>query len=139
MAGCGALVAAVWMVSRKKMVKRGHWLVFGGLLWPSTLFLFSLSTSYALSLALVFFAGLAQALCWTMIATLILSNTSQEMRGRVMGLRTGVVISLPFGNYLAGAAAQGWGPSLALGIYAVSALVLMAAIFILAPKLRRLD
>jgi predicted MFS family arabinose efflux permease len=109
------------------------------LLWPATLFLFSLSTSYSLSLVLVFFAGFAQALCWTMIATLILSNTSQEMRGRVMGLRTGVVISLPFGNFLGGAAAESWGPSLALGAYATIAIVLLALIFLLAPKLRRLD
>jgi MFS family permease len=139
MAGCGALVAALWMVSREKLIKRGRWLVFGGLLWPATLFLFSLSTSYTLSLVLVFCAGFAQALCWTMIATLILSNTSQEMRGRVMGLRTGVVISLPFGNFLGGAAAQSWGPSLALGAYATIAIVLLALIFLLAPKLRRLN
>jgi len=139
MAGCGALVAGLWMVSRKKLVKRGRWLVFGSLLWPATLFLFSLSTSYYLSLGLVFFAGIAQAFCWTMIATLILSHTSPEMRGRVMGLRTGVVISLPFGNFLVGAAAQSWGPSLALGAYATIAIVLMAMIFLFMPKLRRLD
>jgi predicted MFS family arabinose efflux permease len=139
MAGCGALVAALWMVSREKLIKRGRWLVFGGLLWPATLFLFSLSTSYTLSLVLVFCAGFAQALCWTMIATLILSNTSPAMRGRVMGLRTGVVISLPLGNLLAGAAAQSWGPVFALGAYTASAALLMGLIFILASKLRHLD
>jgi hypothetical protein len=74
-----------------------------------------------------------------MIATLILSHTEQAMRGRVMGLRTGVVISLPFGNFLAGAAAQSWGPPFALGLYSISAVGLMSLIFILAPKLRRLD
>jgi len=139
MAGCGALVAGLWMVSRNKLIRRGRWLIFGSLLWPATLFLFSLSTSYYVSLALIFFAGLAQAFCWTMIATLILSNTAPAMRGRVMGLRTGVVISLPFGNFLAGAAAQSWGPSLALGAYATISILLMAVIFLLVPKLRNLD
>ncbi|MEI8401914.1 MAG: hypothetical protein WCG12_14015, partial [Alcaligenaceae bacterium] len=62
-----------------------------------------------------------------------------SMRGRVMGLRTGVVISLPFGNLLAGAAAQSWGPSLAMGAYTAAAVVLMTLIFILAPKLRKLE
>jgi predicted MFS family arabinose efflux permease len=111
----------------------------GGLVWPFTLFLFSLSTSYYLSLLLMFLAGIAQAICWTMIATLILSNTEQSMRGRVMGIRTGVIISLPFGNLLAGAAAQSWGPSLALGAYAGCAMLIMGLIFMLMPKLRHLD
>jgi predicted MFS family arabinose efflux permease len=139
MAGCGALVTGLWMVSQKRLGRRGHLLLMGGLLWPATLFLFSLSTSYYLSLVLVFLAGLSQAICWTMIATLILSNTAQSMRGRVMGLRTGVVISLPFGNLLAGAAAQSWGPSTAMGVYTAAAVLLMTLIFILAPKLRKLE
>ena len=139
MAGCGALATGLWMVSQKRIGRRGHLLLLGGLLWPATLFLFSLSTSYYLSLILVFLAGLSQAICWTMIATLILSNTAQSMRGRVMGLRTGVVISLPFGNLLAGAAAQSWGPSIAMGAYTATAVLLMTLIFILAPKLRKLE
>jgi len=139
MAGCGALVTGLWMVSQKRLGRRGHLLLMGGLLWPATLFLFSLSTSYYLSLVLVFLAGLSQAICWTMIATLILSNTAQSMRGRVMGLRTGVVISLPFGNLLAGAAAQSWGASTAMGVYTAAAVLLMTLIFILAPKLRKLE
>ena len=56
-----------------------------------------------------------------------------------MGLRTGVVISLPLGNLLAGAAAQSWGPVFALGAYTASAALLMGLIFILASKLRHLD
>jgi hypothetical protein len=74
-----------------------------------------------------------------MIATLILSNTAQSMRGRVMGLRTGVVISLPLGNLLAGAAAQSWGPSIAMAAYTTIAILLMTLIFIVVPKLRKLD
>jgi predicted MFS family arabinose efflux permease len=108
------------------------------MLWPFALFLFSLSTSYYLSLLLIFLAGIAQAICWTMIATLILSNTEESMRGRVMGIRTGVILSLPFGNLLAGAAAQSWGPSLALAVYTACAMLLMGLIFILMPKLRQL-
>jgi len=61
-------------------------------------------------------AGLTQAIVWTVIATLILSNTSQSMRGRVMGLRTGVVISLPIGNLLAGAVAERFGAPIAQGL-----------------------
>ena len=90
-------------------------------------------------MTLVFVAGLTQAITWTVIATLILGNTAQSMRGRVMGLRTGVVISLPLGNLLAGAAAERFGAPWAQGAYAASAILIMLAIVLLVPNLRRLE
>ena len=139
MAGVGALVAGLWVVAQTNLNKRGRLVALGSVLWPTSLLLFSLSNSYYLSLFLVFFAGLAQAISWTMIATLILSNTSPAMRGRVMGLRTGVVISLPFGNFFAGAAAEQFGVSGALSLYSIFAMILMLSIILLVPKLRHLQ
>ena len=139
MAGFGALVAGLWVVSLGNFKRKGRLLVWSGLAWPASLLLFALSTWYYLSLALVFVAGLTQAVVWTVIATLILSNTAQPMRGRVMGLRTGVVISLPFGNFLAGAAAERFGAPVAQGAYAASAIFIMLAIVLLVPSLRRLE
>ncbi len=139
MAGFGALLAGLWVVMLGNFRAKGWLLVLGGLLWPVSLLLLAMSTWYYLSLALVFVAGLAQAICWTMIATLILSNTTQPMRGRVMGLRTGVVISLPFGNLLAGAAAERFGAPIAQGAYAVVAILIMLAIVLWVPRLRKLE
>jgi predicted MFS family arabinose efflux permease len=135
MAGLGALVAGLWVVSLGNFGRKGRLLVWSGIAWPASLLLFALSTWYYLSLALVFVAGLAQAVVWTVIATLILSNTAQPMRGRVMGLRTGVVVSLPLGNFLAGAVAERFGAPLAQGAYAVAAILVMLAIVGLAPSL----
>jgi hypothetical protein len=59
------------------------------------------------------------------------------MRGRVMGLRAGVVTSLPIGNLLAGAAAERLGPPLAQGAYAAIAIFVMLAIVVLVPSLYR--
>ena len=51
-----------------------------------SLVLFALSTQYSLSLAFVFLAGLAQAIAWTVIATLILRASSlEEIRPPVTG------------------------------------------------------
>jgi MFS family permease len=138
-AGLGALVAGLWVVSLGNVKGKGRLLVWSSLAWPAALVLFAMSTWYTLSLAFVFVAGLAQALAWTVIATLILSNTTTSMRGRVMGLRTGVVIALPFGNFLAGAAAERFGAPVAQGAYGVSALLIMLAIVLLVPSLRRLE
>lgn len=139
MAGFGALAAGLSIVALGNLRHKGKWLAWNAFAWPASLLLFAFSTSYYLSLALVFVAGLTQAIVWTVIATLILGNTAQPMRGRVMGLRTGVVIALPFGNFLAGAAAEHLGAPLAQGIYAAGAMVLMLAIVMLVPALRRLE
>jgi len=137
MAGLGALVAGIWVVSLGNFQRKGSLLVWSGLAWPVSLVLFAFSTSYTMSLALIFVAGLTQAVVWTVIATLILSNTAPPMRGRVMGLRTGVVISLPIGNLLAGAVAERFGAPVAQGVYGLCALVMMAAILVLVPGVRR--
>lgn len=139
MAGIGALVAGLWVVSLGNFKRKGWLLVAGSLAWPVSLLLFAISTWYYLSLALVFVAGLTQAIAWTVIATLILSNTSTPMRGRVLGLRAGVVISLPFGNFLAGAVAERFGAAIAQGVYAGGAIIIMLAIVLLMPSLRRLE
>jgi MFS family permease len=137
MAGVGALVAGLWVVSLGNFKRKGPMLVWSGFAWPVSLLLFAFSTSYSVSLALVFAAGLAQAIVWTMIATLILSNTAQSMRGRVMGLRTGVVFSLPIGNFLAGAAAERFGAPIAQGAYAAVAIFIMLGIVLRVPSLYR--
>jgi len=139
MAGFGALVAGLWFVSLGNVGGKGKLVVWSSLAWPASLLLFAVSTSYYFSLALVFLAGVTQAIAWTVIATLILSNTTPPMRGRVMGLRTGVVIALPLGNFLAGAVAERFGAPLAQGAYAASALFIMLAMVLLVPRLRKLE
>jgi predicted MFS family arabinose efflux permease len=137
MAGVGALAAGLWLVSLGNFRRKGRLLMWTAVAWPGSLLLFAASTSYSISLALVFVAGMTQAIVWTVIATLILTHTTQAMRGRVMGLRTGVVASLPIGNVLAGAAAERFGAPMAQAAYACAAIVLMLAIVLLVPGVRR--
>jgi len=138
-AGFGALVAGLWFATLGNVKGKGRLVVWSSFAWPASLLLFAMSSSYYLSLALVFAAGFTQAIVWTVIAVLMLSHTTESMRGRIMGLRTGVVIALPFGNFLAGAAAERFGAPLALGAYSASAILIMLAIVLLAPKLHRLE
>ncbi len=139
MAGAGGLVAGLWVISLGNFKRKGRLLVWATFVWPASLLLFAVSTSYPLSLALVLVAGLTQAIVWTLIATLILGHTAQSMRGRVMGLRTGVIITLPIGNLMAGAIAERFGAPLAQGAYAVAAMLLMLVIVLRVPGLRRLE
>ncbi len=139
MAGVGALAAGIWVVCLGHVKQKGRLVVWGSFVWAASLLLFAASTWYSLSLALVFVAGLTQAITWTVIATLILSHTAQPMRGRVMGLRSGVVVSLPFGNLLAGAVAERLGAPIAQGAYAAIAIVIMLAIVLRVPALHKLE
>jgi len=139
MAGVGALVAGVWLVAMGNFARKGALLIWSSFIWSAFLLFFAMSTSYYLSMVLVFVAGFMQAICWTMIATLLLSNTAQEMRGRMMGLRIGVVISLPLGNLLGGAAAEHIGAPLSQGAYALGAMLIMLIIVLRVPGLRRLE
>jgi MFS family permease len=139
MAGAGGLSAGVFVISLGNFRRKGRLLVFATFGLPTSLLLFAVSTSYPLSATLVFIAGLSQTLVWTTIATLILSNTEQSMRGRVMGLRTGVIIALPIGNLLAGAIAERFSAPLAQGGYAVAAALLMLVILLRVPGLIRLE
>jgi MFS family permease len=139
MAGVGALVGGVWVVSLGNYQRKGRLLVWSSIVWPVSVLVFAISTWYSVSMALMFVAGLTQGIVWTMIATLILANTAQSMRGRVMGIRTGVVIGLPVGNFLAGALAESFGAPLAQGVYAVASILAMLAIVRLSPNLRKLD
>ena len=138
-AGFGALVAGLWFVTLGNVKGKGRLVVWSSFAWPLSLLLFAMSTWYYLSLALVFAAGFTQAIAWTVIAALMLSHTTASMRGRIMGLRTGVVIALPFGNFLSGAAAERFGTPLALGAYSASAILLMVVIVLVAPKLYRAE
>jgi predicted MFS family arabinose efflux permease len=137
MAGLGALVAGLWVVTLGNFNGKGRLLVWMSLAWPASLLLFAVSTSYSISLALVFVAGLTQAIVWTVIATLILNCTAAPMRGRVMGLRAGVVSSLPLGNLVAGAVAERLGPQWAQAAYAIAALVVMIGIVLAVPSVYR--
>lgn len=139
MAGVGALAAGLWVVSLGNVKGKGRLLILSSFVWPVSLLLFAVSTSYYVSLAIIFVSGLAQAIAWTVIATLILGHTAPNMRGRVMGLRTGVVASLPVGNLVAGAVAERFGAQIALGAYAVVAILIMLVIVLKLPNMRRLD
>lgn len=137
-AGVGALVAGLWVVSLGNAEGKGRLLIWNCFVWSVALVLVAVSTSYAFSVVLVFVAGLAQAVCWTFIATLILGHTAQSMRGRVMGIRSGVVGSLPIGNFIGGAIAEQFGAPVAQGAYGVASTLAIVVIVALAPELRRL-
>lgn len=105
--------------------------------WPLVMLGFAFSSQYHLSLALLLGVGVAEAISMVSSTTLLLRSVSDEMRGRVMGVRGLAVATLPFGNLLAGALIGRLGAPFTLMMYSAACVVLIVGMVSIAPGLRR--
>jgi len=125
----GALFAAVFIASRKKIKGTEHRMIAFGLIFACGLVFFSFSKILGLSLALISFVGAGMMGHNVSANSLIQSLTPDDKRGRVMSLyafsHQGV---MPFGELMAGFAAGilGGGATLAIsgGLIAFFLLIL---------------
>jgi MFS family permease len=110
-AGLGYLAAAFWSgaLAGSLAVGAGRWrlraartMLWSGGLWFAIMLLFGQTTHFALGLALLFLGGIVQSFCMTPLAAIMLRGAHDEMRGRVMGVRSLAIWSLPLGLVAAG-------------------------------------
>ncbi len=122
LSGIGSLIGALSLTlqSGRSTIKRGRIIFFGAIGLPLFLGVFSWSTNYLLSLAML--AGLG----WTMISinatinTVIQTNVPDELRGRVNGVFAFLFIGVaPLGQLQTGLVADHFGAPVALGVGAV--------------------
>ncbi len=101
-----------------------EWLFSGGsLLLSFGLILFSTSTSYHLSLLLLFISGLGQAGFSVMQSSIILVESTEDMRSRAMGALVLAIGVGPLGRLQSGSMAEELTVSWAVGIMALAALI----------------
>jgi hypothetical protein len=67
--------------------------------------------------------GFGQGLSMALIQSLMLMWSSEEMRGRISGIRAFAIGFLPLGNLLAGAGASLWGAPMTLLVEVAAGLV----------------
>ncbi|MDP2952243.1 MAG: MFS transporter [Chloroflexota bacterium] len=137
--GVGALVGTLGVASLGSFRRKGWLTVISIVLWPAMLALFSLSPWYPLSLFLLFWAGVSQAIAMTTSTTLLLTNVPDEMQARVMGARALVIVTLPFGALIMGAGAGLLEAPLTLALSEIALAAMLLAIAIGIPALRRLE
>ena len=130
--GVGAFIGlGIIHLGRRKL--SNEWLFISGSLVSSIgVVFFALSGTYELSLLMLFCSGLGQAGFSIMQSSIILVESSDEMRSRAM---SGLVVAIgvgPFGRLQSGAMAEVWGPRIAVGVMAVMAAVgtLLAGLFV---------
>ncbi|MGB9697317.1 MAG: MFS transporter [Ignavibacteria bacterium] len=101
--GIGALIAALYLASRKSVLGRGKVIPLAASVFGVGLILFSLSRVFIISLILMLIVGLGMMLQLASSNTILQTIVDDDKRGRVMSFYTMAFMgTAPFGSLLAG-------------------------------------
>jgi len=103
MAGAGALLGAIYLASRDAVLRLGRLIPAAAALLSAGLIALALSSSFFISLFLIFFTGLGMMAHTAASNTILQTITDEDKRGRVMSFYTMALMgTAPFGSLLAG-------------------------------------
>lgn len=118
--GIGALTAALFLSFRTDIKEKNRFMFFSTLCFSILLFIFSLSTIFYLSIALLIFIGWSMLSFFATANSFIQLSVSDNMRGRAMSIYTFVFLgTAPIGNSIMGMAADAIGTTKIVSIAAV--------------------
>lgn len=135
--GLGSLAGSLYIATLSN-TKRARVLLTGALIMGFALLLFSMSTTYWLSVALLTIVGLGQAARMSLSNVLIQSYVDDAYRGRVMSIYMLEMAVLMISIYPISVLADIYGPQWAVGVSAVCLIVLVLGLFCY-PAYRDLD
>jgi MFS family permease len=106
-AGFGALMGALFLASRKSVLKLGRIVPASAILFGSALLGLSFSRLFPISLVLMIFIGLGMMMQAAASNTILQTITDDDKRGRVMGFYSmSIMGTAPFGSLIAGGLAK---------------------------------
>ncbi len=135
--GVGSFIGLLLINRLRRTISNGWILLAGTFAACITLFIFSQSQVYALSLGLLVVSGIGTSCFGIMQSSIILLSASDEMRQRTLGLVVLAIGADPFGKLQIGAMAQAFGAPFAVGVSTVMAAISIALVGIALPGLRR--
>ena len=121
----GGLLGSIIIGYFSTMERAGRAMILGSILWHIGILVMAYMQWFAISLPVLFFVGISQSFAMVTMAMMLLKYTSEEMRGRVLGLRQLAVYGLPVGVLISGFVAENAGASLALIFNGVLGLVIL--------------
>ena len=124
----GALAGSLVVSANRVPLRAARVMILSGAFWFTAIILFGQIQSVGVGLALLFLAGFVQSFCLTPLAAVMLRASSEEMRGRVMGIRMLAIWGLPLGLLAAGPIIASFGYAATTLIYAGFGLAATAAI-----------
>lgn len=136
--GLGALFSSVWVAFLGDRMPRGLFMIGGVALYGLLLVVFSASSSFALSMALMFMIGLCHVTSHALIQIIIQSYSPAEFRGRTMAIFHMTQVILVIGAMSIGSLAALIGARWATASMGLLGTAAMAAIYVLVPRARRI-
>ena len=135
--GVGAFIGAMLLAFFGARFLKSHVYLLGSIIMGVLLVLFSLSSSFELSLLFLFIQGVGFAGFHVMQGTIPLSVADEDKRGRVMGAMQLAIGAGPLGVLLVGVLSSVLGVQMAVGCMAGTLTIIMIIILLGFPKLRR--
>ena len=133
--GLGAIVGAIAIASAGRLRYHGRVYVIGSAVGLCMALAFSASQWFAVSLPLLILLGLGTSGFGTMQSTIVVIASSEEMRGRALGVISLAIGAGPIGALIIGAVAELTSPATAIMIFASCGLVSLAAVSALMPAI----
>ena len=133
--GVGAISGSL-LIARGRFSRYGTLFSLGASLVTASLFAFSFSTLYPLSVLLLMVAGLGMSGFAVLQPVLVLQAVPSHIRGRAMGAIALCIGFNPLGIILVGQLAEAWGPQIALAAIAGIGLVVISVLRWRYPSLR---
>ncbi len=138
--GLGALLGALMIAALGRFRFKGKLLTLGTFVFPALLLVFAVVRGVPLSLLALVGVGWGFMILFNMANTVIQTQVSDELRGRVMGIYTLTFFGLmPVGALLAGAVADRISEPITVIISALVTLGFAVLIWLRVPQLRTLE
>ena len=138
-AGAGALLGAIYLASRDTVLRLGRLIPSATALLSAGLIAISLSSSFFISMFLIFFTGLGMMAHTAASNTILQTIADDDKRGRVMSFYTMALMgTAPFGSLLAGWMAKVIGTPWTIFIGGAICLLGALVFFRRMPELKRL-
>ena len=126
--GFGALMSGVVMSRIGHAVRPARTMIIFSAGWYVSLMLFVQTTHLAAGIAFLILAGLSQGVSLIAMTTMLIRNSNEQFRGRIMGIRMLAIYGNIPGLLLAGWLIQRIGYPLTATLYGLCALVLIAIV-----------
>ena len=134
--GIGSVIGAAAIASARRVPRSGRLFWLGSGLMSVCLVGFAFAGEFSLALVLLGLAGLGQAAFAALQTTMVLSASTDQLRGRAMGALTLAIGSTPFGSLEIGAVSVLLGAPLAVAINAGLCALLVGAVAWRLPRFR---
>lgn len=134
--GIGSFLGLV-ILNRIRRYWKVNWIyIVGSCFQAIIMVIFSFSTSFPLSVCMLFLAGLGQSSFAVLQSSIVLESVSDELRGRTMGLLNLTIGMGALGRMQLGALATALGGPVALGSGCIAAVILIVIISAALPGFR---